>query len=302
MLSNQDMHSNQDVISNTKYRISDQLDVADVNQIAFQMGYSAKQLNRIFSRRLGITVGEYIRYKRLAEAVIQLRYSKRSILDIALSCGYESQESFTRAFSSLFDITPNRYRKNRKVDQGKIEKRLIDIIEETSHEEAHNGILSTAPVSSWIISKPSRLWLSACRNERGLFPHDFYVQCEKEGLYEKIQIVEDAVTVGGAYLTHRYLGRKFDSLTLGAEVSEDYDVSHLNGFDVTYIPASSYVVFNTPPYACEELGSSVKATWNAFSEFDYTGHSLFRDMDHAPIFEEDSKELGYTLTVPVRKL
>ncbi|MDR2972941.1 MAG: AraC family transcriptional regulator, partial [Bacteroidales bacterium] len=60
--------------------------------------YSLKQLNRIFSLITGLTLGEYIRWYKLTQALFDLKYSEMSIIDIAFKYGYESQEAFTRAF------------------------------------------------------------------------------------------------------------------------------------------------------------------------------------------------------------
>ncbi len=45
---------------------------------------------------------EYVRRRRLSVALEQLMTTKRSIVDIALDSGFESQEAFTRAFKAMF--------------------------------------------------------------------------------------------------------------------------------------------------------------------------------------------------------
>ncbi|MCB1756879.1 MAG: effector binding domain-containing protein, partial [Gammaproteobacteria bacterium] len=51
------------------------------------------------------------RSRRLSDAMRKLLYSDMRIIDIAFDSGFESQESFTRAFKKVFDITPNEFRK-----------------------------------------------------------------------------------------------------------------------------------------------------------------------------------------------
>jgi AraC family transcriptional regulator len=59
------------------------------------------------------TLGEYIRNRRLTLAGYELLGSDRSILDIAIKYGYETNESFTRAFSRFHGVTPSTARKNK---------------------------------------------------------------------------------------------------------------------------------------------------------------------------------------------
>jgi AraC family transcriptional regulator len=58
-------------------------------------------------------LGEYIRNRRLTLAGYELLNEDSSILDIAIKYGYETNESFTRAFSRFHGVTPSIARKNR---------------------------------------------------------------------------------------------------------------------------------------------------------------------------------------------
>lgn len=82
-----------------------------LHDIAAQAYLSVSHFYRIFPAMTGCTVGQYIRRRRLSEAVYSLRGGKR-ILDIALEYQFESQESFSRAFKAMFNITPGKYREN----------------------------------------------------------------------------------------------------------------------------------------------------------------------------------------------
>ena len=54
---------------------------------------------------------EYVRFSRMRKATHLLRTTDRDILDIALECGYETHESFTRAFKKQYGVSPVEYRK-----------------------------------------------------------------------------------------------------------------------------------------------------------------------------------------------
>lgn len=77
-------------------------------QVAAHTGFSEYHFHRIFSAMLGESVSEYIRRRRLSRAAATIVKDGRSILDAALDAGYDSQEAFTRAFKSMFGVTPGR--------------------------------------------------------------------------------------------------------------------------------------------------------------------------------------------------
>lgn len=66
---------------------------------------------RIFKALTNETLKTYIRTRRLAKALEKLLHSDCRIIDIAITAGFESQESFTRAFKQAFQMTPNEARK-----------------------------------------------------------------------------------------------------------------------------------------------------------------------------------------------
>ncbi|MBQ7669285.1 MAG: helix-turn-helix transcriptional regulator [Clostridia bacterium] len=82
-----------------------------IEDVAVNAGFSTNYFNRIFFEHTGFNVMEYIRFTRLKAAAISLRTSERSVIDIALDCGYETHESFTRAFKKQYEMTPSEYRK-----------------------------------------------------------------------------------------------------------------------------------------------------------------------------------------------
>ena len=59
-----------------------------------------------FAMLCGMTVGEYIRSRRLARAGVELAAADETVLDIALKYGYDSPDSFTRAFTRFHGVTP----------------------------------------------------------------------------------------------------------------------------------------------------------------------------------------------------
>lgn len=74
-------------------------------------GISQWHFQRIFKALTNETLKTYIRSRRMANAYEKLLNTDDKIIDIAVTAGFESQESFSRAFKKAFDITPNAARK-----------------------------------------------------------------------------------------------------------------------------------------------------------------------------------------------
>lgn len=61
---------------------------------------------RLFHIVTGVTLGEYIRNRRMTLAARELQTTQRKIVDIALDYGYGSPEAFSRAFKSVHGLSP----------------------------------------------------------------------------------------------------------------------------------------------------------------------------------------------------
>ena len=82
-----------------------------VNDVAAHVYASNAHYQRVFSLTTGITIGDYIRNRRLSLAGQDLLLEKNRILDISIKYQYDSQESFTKAFTRFHGITPGNARK-----------------------------------------------------------------------------------------------------------------------------------------------------------------------------------------------
>ena len=67
-------------------------------------------LQRGFSLMTGFGVGEYLRNRRLYEAALDLQGTGEKVIDIAFRYGYETPESFTKAFARFHGATPTQVR------------------------------------------------------------------------------------------------------------------------------------------------------------------------------------------------
>ena len=77
---------------------------------ARQVYMSPYSFHRTFSLMAGMSVAEYIRCRRLSLAAQELHNTGITVLDAALKYGYESPESFAKAFSRFHGVSPRQAR------------------------------------------------------------------------------------------------------------------------------------------------------------------------------------------------
>jgi len=75
-------------------------------KVAKQVGLSRFYLERTFAALTGMSVSEYIRARRLTLAAQELITGEQKVIDLALKYGYDTPESFTKAFSRFHGVTP----------------------------------------------------------------------------------------------------------------------------------------------------------------------------------------------------
>jgi len=83
--------------------LTDDIQMESLARVVYSSVY---EFSRIFSFAAGMSVSEYIRRRRLTQAVFDIQSGSESILDISLKYCYESQATFTRAFKELHGQTP----------------------------------------------------------------------------------------------------------------------------------------------------------------------------------------------------
>lgn len=79
----------------------------DFEKVAKQAYSSSFHFQRVFSILCGFPLGDYIRMRRLSLAGEELSKGKEKIIDMATKYGYDTPESFSRAFTRFHGITPS---------------------------------------------------------------------------------------------------------------------------------------------------------------------------------------------------
>ena len=85
----------------------------DLETVADAVHYSKYHLHRLFTKTLGMTLHDYVQRRQLTEAAKLLVFSDKPIMEIALICGYESQQAFSGVFKAMYKMPPAQYREHR---------------------------------------------------------------------------------------------------------------------------------------------------------------------------------------------
>lgn len=98
-----------DALGYVEKNLTNKIEAREVAKRALCSEYHFK---RIFSFLAGVTLSEYIRKRRLTLAAFELNNSNLKVIDVGMKYGYNSPDSFTRAFHMFHGVTPSKARNN----------------------------------------------------------------------------------------------------------------------------------------------------------------------------------------------
>lgn len=127
----------------------------DLDKLSKISHVSKFHFHRIFKEYMGISLGQYIKLKRLESGMWKLVHTDNKTLEIALDSGYEDHASFTRAFKKEMGCSPKEFRENfynnRKIALNKMQEKSPDFI----------GYQNIAIINIYYIRKKGSYFLSA---------------------------------------------------------------------------------------------------------------------------------------------
>ncbi len=100
------------VLEYIEKNLTNEITIDDISKHAY---ISSIYLQKGFSILCGISIGEYIKNRRLTVASYELINTDNKIIDIALKYGYDSPDSFTKAFTRFHGTTPSKVRRSSKI-------------------------------------------------------------------------------------------------------------------------------------------------------------------------------------------
>lgn len=232
----------QKAIDYIETHLKKELKIEDIAKEAYS---SVFHFQRVFSILCGFTVADYIRNRRLANAAIDLLDENTKVIDIAYEYGYDTPESFTRAFKNFHGVNPTDIKKGANFKTfSKLSVKLI--IDGGAKMEYRIEKLPEIKVLSKrkVINKPE--------DAKPKDITDFWDECKKDGTIERIisKYDENSHLKGllGVCFTNEINSMKFP-YGIGVEYNKEEEV---DGLEIVTVPAYTYAVFKCVgpmPYA-----------------------------------------------------
>ena len=264
------------------------------NKVAEEAACSSFYFQRIFGILCDISLGEYIRNRRLTLAGNELNVSDIKVIDIALKYGYESPESFTRAFSKFHGITPSEAKKNGSklksfsrlsvkitlsggsmMDYKIVEKEAFEIIEKVEAHSIENDV-----------------------NAKSI--PDFWTKSHNDGTVKTLleNTTDRTFIFGVCYGNNSDCAKTFD-YSIGAVYNPKTAVP--KGFRKNIIPARTWAIFECKgamPKAMQDMWHKITSEF-----FPTSGYQPTYEMDIEAYTEGDMGESDYRseIWIPVVK-
>jgi len=98
------------VIQYVENHLTDDINIDEISSRAYS---SSSHFQLVFHLVMGMTIGEYIRNRRLSMAAQDLLKPNSKIIDVSMRYQYETQESFSKAFTRFHGIPPSKVQRNK---------------------------------------------------------------------------------------------------------------------------------------------------------------------------------------------
>ncbi len=85
-------------------------DDLSLDEMAESVGLSTAHFARMFRKSTGETPHQFVLRQRIARAKAMLRARDARILDVAVACGFKTQQHFAQVFRDVWGVSPTEYR------------------------------------------------------------------------------------------------------------------------------------------------------------------------------------------------
>lgn len=263
----------------------------NVNDIAKHEGISSFYFQKGFSMLCGISVSEYIRNRRLALSGGELATTDITVIEVALKYGYESPDSFTKAFTRFHGITPSMAQKDEMLIKSFAPLKLKITME--------GGYLMDYKITKkeefTVLAVSKTFKYENCKKEIPLFWQEHFQKGNGKyvcGMYG-INIDE---TMGN---------EKFEYL-----IADNYNpaVDIPEGFITKTIPAFTWAVFpckGPMPTALQDVNTKIFTEWlPALKEYEFAAGYCVEMYDDPTKYPQGTNDENYycEIWIPIKKV
>jgi AraC family transcriptional regulator len=228
-----------------------------------KIAYSSKfHFLRLFNVLTGMTLGDYIRQRRLSLAAKDIMSSNMKIIDISYKYGYETPEAFTKAFKKLHGISPS---KARKKDENL--KAIPPISFQISVKGEKRMDYKIIEKKEFKIAGISRRVTSKNGENFNIIPK-FWDEICSNGTCEKLnKSATELGTLGVCYGADKE--QEEFSYMIGIEGD---NIQFLENYEVLNVPDCTWAVFESigpMPHAIQKVWHSIFAEWFPATKYEH---------------------------------
>ena len=230
--------------------LTDDIALAD---IAGSVNLSAFHFHRAFSLLTEMSPAEYLRKRRLSQAGAELAEGKSNVIDVALKYGYESPESFAKAFTRFHGSSPMQVKNGSSI-------RFMNRY--TVRITIDGGSIMEYKIEKWdavdLLVHAGSFHAETCEQEIPAFWDEYYASGELRkipgylGVCAQQKTDDDVFTYG-----------------IGCKASDVEGVPE--GFEILHIPEHTWAVFKCVgpmPGAIQEMWAKIYREWLPVADYE----------------------------------
>lgn len=277
------------------------LDDINYEDVARELYISTYEFHRTFSIMTGMTANAYIRNRRLSLAGRELQEEDKKVIDIALKYGYDTPESFTKAFIRFHGVAP-KYAKYPGTRLCLFNPLKIKVIMEGG--KSMNYRMEEKAGQSFLCLK--KAFLNEIINEEGNHDiPDFWDDCIEKKCLKAMEILrpEGKQDFYGLCSPTTESSKTFDygiGILMDEETTKiDFEEWEQMGYSIWNTTPQQYVVFE----CMGKDGECIGEAWNRFfKEFvPQTGYQPTDGTDYELYLDQGKEGLFCELWIPVCK-
>lgn len=272
------------------------LEELNYEDIAKELNTSSYEFHRTFSFLTGLTINTYIKNRRLSLAGIEVIESNAKITDLAFKYGYETPESFTKAFTRFHGYSPKYVREN------PVKLCLFNPLVIKLYMEGGNFM------NYKIVQTKKQKFLAIVRSFRNEIINDesnheipdFWTECGDNKTIDKLlSLRKEGQKDLYGLCTPSVEGSTTFNYGIGILLDDDTLPCESNEFTVWNVEEGTYVVFD----CIGDDGDCISETWAKFyKEFlPQTGYKASESTDYEIYFEKGQDGVFCELWIPIKK-
>ncbi len=271
-------------------RITEPLDIEAIAAAAYSSPF---HFQRMFHMLTGMTTAEYVRKRRITLAAQELAMSEAKVLDVALKYGYDSPESFAKAFRRIHGVSPS-------------EARGPGVsLRATPRISFHLSLKGDKDMEYRIEDKEAfttvgKVLATTCAEGQNLrdIPQ-FWQQCQQDGTEEKLVAIREGDLVYGICMGMAPGSDQFDYM-IGVQVNDSAPVAP-EGLTASVIPASTWAIFTSVgpmPGAIQNVFSRIFSEWFPSTGYEHAGTP---ELEVYPAEDPNAEDYRCEVWIPIVK-